>query len=209
MAESDSEPDLLARALQGDRAALGGVLQKHAAELRRRLAGEIPARWQSILSVDDIVQETFTDAFLDLHRFGTGSPEAFTAWLWTLARRNLLDALKLLTAQKRGGDRLAVTAGDGRDSSHLLIDVVAASGSTPSRRAARNEAGAALHGALAGLPEHYRQVVQWYDFDGHTLQEIATRLNRSPATVCILRARALRFLQEAMGTASDFLSGSG
>jgi RNA polymerase sigma-70 factor (subfamily 1) len=196
------------RALQGERRALGALLQQHTPELRRRLAGEIPARWQSVLAVDDILQETYTDAFLDLPRFGTGSRDAFMAWLWTLARRNLLDALKLLAAQKRGGARRAVAAGGEGDSGDLLLDILTASTSTPSRHAARKEAGAALQSALAHLPEHYRQVVQWYDFEGCTLQEIATRLNRSPATVCILRARALRNLQQALGIASDFLSGS-
>lgn len=55
------------------------------------------------------MQETFTDAFLDILQFRPGPGSAFLAWLTTLATRNLYDAIRMLEAEKRGGRVRQVT----------------------------------------------------------------------------------------------------
>ena len=56
------EDELLQQACDGDEKALGKLLDLHAPELRRVVAGKLSTKWQSLLSEEDVLQETFTDA---------------------------------------------------------------------------------------------------------------------------------------------------
>ncbi len=90
-----TEDELLQQACDGDEKALGKLLDLHTPELRRVVARKLPARWQSLLSEEDVLQQTFTDAFLDIHQFKPGPGSVFVAWLTTLATRNLYDAIRM------------------------------------------------------------------------------------------------------------------
>src|SRR5436190_709453 len=98
MAETDA--DLLPRAVAGDREALAALLERHGPAVRVRLRNAIPVRWQSVLSIDDVLQQTYADAFLDIERFDPAGSATFATWLKTLANRNLIDAIRALEAEK-------------------------------------------------------------------------------------------------------------
>ena len=97
-----SGDDLLSRAARGDRDILKTLLKEHGPAVRQRLVGKIPGRWQSVLSLDDVMQQTYTDAFLNMGCVVLQGGGSFTAWLSTIAQRNLIDALRMLEADKRG-----------------------------------------------------------------------------------------------------------
>jgi len=203
----DPETVLVNKAIDGDAAALTELLDRHSESVRASLHGQLPARWQSLLSADDVLQETYVDAFLDIRAFRPQGEGAFPAWLHTLAKRNLLDAVRMLEADKRGGHRIAVQPG-GDTSLDALLDSLTHSQSTPSGVAARREAGDLLRRAIAALPAAYRQVIQSYDLDGRPIDEVAAALQRSPGATHLLRLRAHRRLREILGSASRFFSGS-
>jgi RNA polymerase sigma-70 factor, ECF subfamily len=199
---------LLDRAIQGDEHALAELLAQNAALVRRGLDGKIPRRWQAVLSVEDVMQETYIDAFLDVARFEPREKGSFTAWLATLAKRNLVDALRMLDAEKRGKNRRAVQPRPGDDSMGALYAELVCSNSTPSRQAARNEAGNSLLRAITQLPAIYRTVVEMYDLEQRSVEDVARAVGRSPGAVFMLRSRAHRQLGMLMGAASKFLSGA-
>jgi RNA polymerase sigma-70 factor (ECF subfamily) len=198
---------LMDRAVSGDRAALASLLEEHGPEVRRRIVPQIPQRWQAVLTVDDVMQETYIDAFLDIGRFEPRGEGSFTAWLTTLAKRNLLDALRMLEAEKRGKHHRPVTAPSAETSLVAIVEQLVGTTSTPSQHAARNEAGMCLRNAIAKLPLNYRRVVELYDLQGRPVDDVAAALERSAGAVFMLRARALRQIGALMGTASLFLSG--
>lgn len=171
--------------------------------MRASLRGRIARRWSSLLSEDDILQQTFTDAFLDIGRFEPRGAGAFGAWLRRLADHNLTDATRALAAARRGGDRARATAGSSAD---LLLDQVLASTATPSQVLAREEAAGALRVAVQALPETWRRVVTAYDLEGRPVEELAAELGRSVGAVYLLRNRALRRLAEGL---ADFASRTG
>jgi RNA polymerase sigma-70 factor, ECF subfamily len=199
---------LLERAIRGDEDALAELLAQNAAIVRRGLDGKIPRRWQSVLSVEDVMQETYIEAFLDVAHFEPREEGSFTAWLSTLAKRNLVDALRMLEAEKRGKHRRAVQARPGDDSMGALYTELVCSNSTPSRQAARNEAGNSLLRAITQLPAIYRTVVEMYDLEQRSVDDVARAVGRSPGAVFMLRSRAHRQLGMLMGAASQFLSGA-
>ena len=204
-----SDDGLLERAIEGDRRALVTLLETHSPAVRQRFRSRIPRRWQSVLSVDDIVQQTSADAFLNIDRFVPHGPDSFVGWLITLAKCNFLDALKMLEAEKRGGNHRRVEAVDREESCLVLYELLGDSVTTPSQHAARAEACHFLEEMIEQLPETYRLVVQMYDLEGRSIDDVADRLDRSVGATFMLRARAHRRLAELMGRASQYLTGSG
>ncbi len=72
-----SDQSLLKQAASGDGRALADLLEEHTPTVRRSLAGKIPARLQSVLSVDDLLQQTYIDAFVNINRFDPGGDALF------------------------------------------------------------------------------------------------------------------------------------
>ncbi|MCI0630771.1 MAG: sigma-70 family RNA polymerase sigma factor [Phycisphaerales bacterium] len=200
--------DLLSQAQAGNADALAELLDLHAPRLRHSLAGAIPRRWQSLLSVDDVMQQAFADAFLDISQFESRGGDSFFGWLSTIARHNLLNALKALECEKRGGNHRPLHPATTDASTCVLLEILAVSISTPSAKVSRNEGLAALQDAIQRLPITYRTVVRMYDLDGIPVDEVAARLKRSPGAIFMLRARAHRMLARLMGSPSMFFSAS-
>jgi RNA polymerase sigma-70 factor (ECF subfamily) len=205
---TSSDDELLREAQSGEAQALATLLERHAPIVRARLADAIPRRWQALISLDDVMQEAFTDAFLSINRFEPQGEGAFAAWLTTLARHNLLDAIKMLESDKRGGKRRQVLASVDDRSYANLYDILASSITSPSGKAAGSEAQEALRQAIARLPANYRSVVELYDLQGRSVQDVSIELKRSPGAVYMMRSRAHRLLAETMGTSSQYLTGA-
>ncbi len=203
-----SGDNLVEKAAGGDRDALVELLKRCGPAARRGLAGRIPKRWQGVLSEDDVMQQTYANAAAGMHEFNSSSEGSFARWLATVARRNLRDAVKMLEAQKRGGDRRAVHGAATDESFVALYEVLTGTGTTPSRQVARDEAKTALKRAIDQLPEIYARVVVMYDLEGRPVQEVADALERTPGAVFMLRTRAHQRLHEIMGRTSEFFGNS-
>ncbi|MFH1748301.1 MAG: sigma-70 family RNA polymerase sigma factor [Planctomycetota bacterium] len=205
---SSSDDNLLEKAASGDPDALGTLLEQYAVRLRGQMSGEVPPRWRSVLSIDDILQETYIDAFLDVCGFDYRGEGSFFAWLITLAKRNLLDAIRMLEADKRGRNKRRIEPRDNDEHFGILYEQLAYSRGTPSHDIRKKEAGASLRNAIEQLPPTYRKVVEMYDIQGCGIDVLAEALERKPGAVFMLRNRAHRFLRKYMGRASQYLSDS-
>ena len=65
----DGDHALVERAVAGDREALATLLERHGPRIARTLRSSIPTRARSVLSIDDVVQDAYTEAFLAIGRF--------------------------------------------------------------------------------------------------------------------------------------------
>ncbi|MCP4592542.1 MAG: sigma-70 family RNA polymerase sigma factor [bacterium] len=202
----DSANDRLQRATRGDRTALVELLEGAGPVVRRRIAGDIPQRFRSVLSVDDVLQQTYVDAFLNIHEFFSRGGDAFVTWITTIAQRNLIDARRMLEAEKRGRGRQNVASGMSDDSFIDLYEQLGRTHTTPSRHASRREARVAIEKAIAELPPSYRRVVEMYDLQECPVDRVAEAMDRSTGAVFMLRARAHRLLRGALGSATDYLT---
>lgn len=208
---TDSPP--LTRAINGDREALSELLEKHGPYVRRQLEKLIPRRWQSVLSMDDVMQEAYTCAFLCIRSFSPLREDSFEDWLLTITRNQVYNALRMLGADKRGGGlhRVAIEGeaetGKRNDESYIVLySVITGSVSSPSSHAARIETKTAVERAIEALPATYRAVIRMYDIEGRSIEEVAGVLKRSPGAVYMLRSRALHRLSELLGTPSGYLN---
>ena len=89
-----------------------------------------------------------------------------------------------------------------------LIESLGLTMTTPSGEAAVKEACSALERAIQQLPPIYRQVVEMYDLEGHSVEEVARTVGRSPGAVLMTQLRAHRKLREMMGGTSMYFSSS-
>jgi RNA polymerase sigma factor (sigma-70 family) len=199
MTASDSSQELLRRAKLGDDAALATLIEQFDPVLREQLHNEIPKRWQAVLGLDDLLQETYTDAFLDVAHLRQLDASSFQRWLTAIAKNNLVNAIESLEAEKRGGGRVPVPLGGQADSSVAFYEFLARTSSTPSRRLAKTEAVRVLNAGIEQLPEDYRLVVRPYDIEGQPAGHVARTMTRSEGAIFMLRARAHRALRKLLG----------
>jgi RNA polymerase sigma-70 factor (ECF subfamily) len=200
-----SEPngELLNRAVAGDRDALGQLLQQHGKHIAREILCDHADL--SVSDVEDVIQVTFLEAFLHIRRFDTAAPGSIGGWLRSIARNNSLDLLRERNAVKRPpADRRITT--DREASIRALLDQLSGSTGTPSQVAASTEMKVRLGAAVRELPESYQKVVQLYDLDGRSAEEVGESLGKSAGAIFMLRARAHERLKEILGAESQFFS---
>lgn len=198
------EEELLGRAVAGDDLAVQRLLLPHLAQLARKVGNQYPKLNQGMTTVDDIIQETFTEAYRQIQEF---DPEKGTlrTWLATIADRRAKHAIRDAGRVKRGGGHKQVGQMVGGESSyHNLVEMLSAGSHTASRSAMRHEAVQALQTAIADLPEDYQRAVQLYLIDGKSLQETAAIMSRTSKSVERLIDRAKKKMRAALGRLSRY-----
>lgn len=203
---SASEAELVERAVQGDSEALTELLEAEGPIVRQRMEPKIGAAWRSVLDVDDVMQVSYMEAFLQIHKFRPSGPGAFRAWLSQIAENNLRDAIKSFERAKRPDPRKRVHGPPGEQSFVALVEVLGVTNSTPSQHAARGEFKGVIDKALAKLPSDYARVITMYDLEARPAAEVAAVMGRSTGAVFMLRARAHDALRDVLGSSSQFFS---
>jgi DNA-directed RNA polymerase specialized sigma24 family protein len=163
MAIALTEQQLLDRAVAGDRSALERLLLAHYDRLAKVIDQKLPADLRSVVSTEDVLQETCFDAFRSVGSFHPSGPDAFPRWLFTIAEHRLLDLIKTHWSAKRGGARAPLTsaAGGGEQGPVVaLLDLLAVDEHTPSRSVAGHEAEAAVLAASGQVKPEYAEALR-------------------------------------------------
>lgn len=201
-----SEDDLIKRAIEGDSDSLRDILKIHAPNIRLHIAQNISRRWRSLLSEDDVMQQTYADVIHAIKRFVPVGEGSFRGWLKKLAVCNLKDAIKMLEAQKRGGDLRRIDMVQRGASYVTLLRVLSASGQSPTQEVSSKEVQSILNHAVQKLPELYSKVIRMYDLECLSIDEVAKTLNRSTGAVYMLRARAHDRMRDILGDTSQYFT---
>lgn len=211
MATEPYRLELIARAASGNVAALTALLAGSDDRLRARLTRRIPADWRSVISVEDVLQETRVAVFRNISSFESRSEDSFDRWLGTIALRRLRNVIRDCRALKRGGGRspLRTTAPSLAGSVVALLELMESPDNSPSRDAAGAEAVAAVRAAIDRLPADYRDAVRLVYLEGHSVLEVATEMKRTERAVHNLCYKAKLLLREMLGSASRYLDVSG
>ncbi|MEU3950126.1 RNA polymerase sigma factor [Streptomyces sp. NPDC029526] len=180
MSETRSDGELLAAiAEERDRRAFEELYRRYAPWLTARMRG----RCSDAGVVDDVVQETFLAVWRGTARYRETGADA-AGWLWRIASRRLVDALR--GAGARGRLRQTLARLRHRDEA-----------SAEERVLAGVEHGD-LAGALVRLSPELRAVLQATVLDGLTTREAAVLLGIPPGTVKTRAMRARKQLREAL-----------
>jgi RNA polymerase sigma-70 factor (ECF subfamily) len=165
---------------------------------RRALAPDLAAK----VGASDLVQETFLAAGRDIGQLRDRSPASLRCWLAGILQHLLANVRRRYRGTQKRRVDVEVAGGRGGSREDLMADV-AASATSPSERAMRQEREKALREAMMNLPEHYRQVIQWHHEERLTFEEIAGRLGVSPEAARKVWGRSLVRLRETLGPGHD------
>jgi RNA polymerase sigma-70 factor (ECF subfamily) len=186
------------------RIAAGGDPEAYS-RLFHRLRGRLEV-WISIrmgkllasrLTVDDVLQETFLEAFRSISRFRDQGPGSFQRWMFSVAENRLRDMHKFHTAGKRDVSREA-KAPARKDEERDLLKQLEATGPSPSAGLHDEEARSRLAAAIGRLPESLREVLVFRALEERTYAEIAETLGKPQTTVRVMFCRALKVLKDEL-----------
>jgi RNA polymerase sigma-70 factor (ECF subfamily) len=152
-------------------------------------------RLRAKLGASDVVQQTLMDAHKNIEQFHGNTEAEMAAWLRQILVHDLADAVRALGRAKRDAS-LEVAI---HDSSCRLDAWVAASQSSPSRRAGREEEAVRLAEAMARLPEDQRTAVELHKLLEYSLKETAERMGKTRGSVASLIVRGVKGLRKILG----------
>ena len=139
----------------------------------------------------DVTQEVFLKAFRGIHAFRHGS--SLKTWLYRIAVRESLNHRRWWHRHCRNEISLDAPVRD-----DLPPAEIQDSDATPFEQLAARETQAAVHQALAQIPDVYRSAVILRDLEGLSYEETAEVLETSVATVKTRILRGRRALKQLL-----------
>ncbi len=190
--------ELLRTASLGDEAARMQLLARHRDRLRRMVAVRMDRRLASRVDASDVVQEALAEAAHDLSDYLRNRPLPFYPWLRGVAWKRLVQLYRYhVISRRRSVDREQPVLPSIADASaHVLaVQVLAASGSSPSRTLIREELLDRVHASLARLDPGDRDLLVMRHLEGMTAAEVGAILGIGEGAVRVRLVRALKRLR--------------
>lgn len=173
-ADARTDFDLLARWKEGDQRAATLLVERHAAAVAR-FAASVGERGD----VDEVVQDTFVRAFGSLDGFRGES--SFRTWLFTIARRLVLDRRR---ASRRRGEQVEVKDDDASTEYSALDAVVA------------EETEGRMRAAMERLTPTQREVFTLRVGEGMSYKDIAGIAGTTEGAARVHYHNAMRAIKE-------------
>jgi RNA polymerase sigma-70 factor, ECF subfamily len=200
-ADEDSTLLELHEARAGDTEVVGRALESCRDYLLAIAARGLDADLTAKGGGSDLVQDTLLGAYRDFGTFHGRSRDELHAWLRKILENNLAAFRRRYRGTRKRRVSLEIpmdVATAGPDRGPWPCDLA-----SPSSNAVHREQAEALIAALGRIPEDYRRVIVWYQYDQYTFEEIGRRLDRSAEAARKIWSRALVRLTEELGPAHD------
>jgi RNA polymerase sigma-70 factor (ECF subfamily) len=175
---------------QAEATDLGSMLEALRPYLLAIANAELPQALAGKLGASDLAQWTITQAYHQFADFRGTTSADLAGWMRQILVNHLKSVQRSYASEKRNCFR-EQSADDNLVDQRQL---------TPSGAALSNEEWNLLNGALAKLPEDYRQAVNLRNVENLSFVEMGQRLNRSEEAARKLWARAIKLLQQELGT---------
>lgn len=157
---------------------------------------QIDPRMQSLLDPSDLVQQTLLRAHEKWDQCRAASDAERAAWLRAILASELREAVRKF--DRRGEGRRRSLEESLGESSARLEAWLAADSTTPSVRAERQERLLNLAEALARLPEDQRTALELRHLRELPVQEVASRMDRTPTAVAGLLRRGMAAMRHTL-----------
>lgn len=180
--------ELIRLARAGNDKALGELCEQHRPYLRLLAQRTLDSRIGVRADESDLVQQTFLSAVRNFSEFQGEQSAQFVAWLQVIHDRNIVDAIRAHTADKRAVNREGPVVDDRHQ---INLD-----GESPSARAMRSEDAVKLAQAMESLPADQREAVRLRHLEGWSLGRIAETMDRSDEATAGLIKRGMAKLRE-------------
>ena len=182
------EIQVIRRAKQGDPSAFAELIESHQERLYRFL---LRTTNQTELA-EDAVQDAFIRVLRNIDRFD--ERYRFSTWLFTIARRLLLNSLQ----KKR-----PLNAGDWLDAASSSVMALSVESDDESDR---EFAAEIIDGAMDALTPHQREIVILYHHKSRSVHQIADLLGMPEGTIKSHLHRARRRMRDWMSSSDSVMS---
>jgi RNA polymerase sigma-70 factor (ECF subfamily) len=191
--------DLLEKARHGDEAARDRLFVACRNYVMVAARVEMASWLKAKVDASDLVQQTLLEAHRGLENFRGTTEVEWLAWLRRILVHNAADFVRRFHGvEKRCAGREVPLAAP--DNSQYGAPQPSSNGETPSQFLMRKELQLQVADAVARLPEDYQEVVILRNLQQLPFEEVAQRMGRSRPAVQMLWMRAIRNLQELLGT---------
>lgn len=163
--EAASDSELIDRALGGDPSSYGALFDRYRAQLYAATLGRCGDRHDA----QDIMQETFVKAYLNLNHYN--ADYTFGQWIYTIARNLFID----YTRKKRTTTAVFVDR-----SEHFNAPSDAPN---PEERIISHQRTHQIDAILASMPVHYQRMIELRFYSEYSYEEIAEKLDMPLGTV--------------------------
>ena len=183
--------ELLHDARSGDPDALSALLHHVEARLRRQVEDRLGTKLRAELRDSDVLQNAYVQLIRSLGDFRGTTEGEFVAWVYSIIENDIRRQTRWFGAAKR---RPPDQSGERNALARILLDTPP----TPSAEMIADEERSLLDEALASLPEDYQQVIELAVGQELPHEEIADRMDRTPAASRMLLNRARAALSAAI-----------
>ncbi|MFO0901648.1 MAG: sigma-70 family RNA polymerase sigma factor [Pirellulales bacterium] len=177
----NDDAQLIAATLNGDSQSFGELVRRYQDRVLHVILHVVGDRQEA----EDLVQDTFVQAFVKLDTFRGGS--AFYTWVYRIAFN--------LAASRQRRKRTSVSVEDQREQTGADP---ADRAEAPEERVLREERAGQVQAALATLPEEFRTILVLREMEGCDYESIAEILDLPPGTVRSRLHRARAELRERL-----------
>jgi RNA polymerase sigma-70 factor (ECF subfamily) len=189
---------LLEQARQGDREALGRLLEAQRGALHRQAERQLDGRIAVRIDASDIIQQTFLEAHRSFQQFAGQDARQLTAWLEGILDHKVAGAIRDHVLLQKRNVRRDRSMDDSHGGMAPLKQELDGGHSTPSQKAMRGEQEQLLMQALNVLPPDQREAVRLRHLEGWALSDIARHLGRSPTATAGLIKRGMQALRRQL-----------
>jgi RNA polymerase sigma-70 factor (ECF subfamily) len=204
---SDVADQRVLRAAGGDVVAMEQLLVQAHDGLIRYLRRRLPLDLERVVDAEDILQETFKAAFVQMGALQVRNYAGFAGWLTAIARNQLHNAARSLRARKRGGGQVAMVAtaaevadanGDLDSDAMEILDLLAQNTKSPRSAVGDREYFELMRAAIEELEPDHRLALRLRFIEDLPHAQIANRLGRTEEAVRQLCFRALKRLRSLL-----------
>ncbi len=167
------ESELIERALNGDSDSYGQLVHRFQNRLMAAMLHVVGSHDEA----EDVVQESFVQAYIKLHTFQGHSQ--FYTWLYRIAFNNALSRRRKRRGEISIEQNREITGSDPQDAQE-----------SPDEPLLRQERVALVHRALARLTEEHREILVLREMEDFSYEEIADILDINLGTVRSRLSRA-------------------
>lgn len=189
--DNGDDKEWIRETLEGNQEAYGRLIQKHT-PLLYHMACRVLKNPQE---AEDIVQDTFIEAFRHLSEFKHRS--RFSTWLYTIALNRIRNMMRHSKVLRIYSLDLRRSTRDG----HRPTEIMEKSPG-PEEIIQKQFEHEALQRAVLAMPPANRDIFTLYYFDHCSISEIAKKVSRPPATVKVYLHRARKWISRELQKSS-------
>ena len=197
----EEDPQLVARAAAGDRAAVAKLLEQYRGRLRRMVALRLDPRLQGRVDASDVIQEGYIDAVRRLDEFVRDPAVPFYIWLRFLVGQRLQEQHRrhLDTPGRDVGREVSIYRGSmpGASTGALAARLLGKL-TSPSDAAIRAERRSRLQNALELMDPLDREILILRHYEQMTNGDAAAALGLEKSVASRRYTRALERLEEIL-----------